>query len=162
MARRFSEANPRPTTLAEAWRCTHRPRVLVADPDPELRDALAHGLARRGLEAVEAQDAAELEELLHPASWHPERSPVAPQLIVLGDLPPTGVGGLEALRRLRVIDRATPVILVSTVDSPAAHLEAERLGVVAVLDHPVDPEAAGGLIARLVEEPVERQRRGRA
>lgn len=160
MARRFSELLARPTTLAEAWRYTHRPRVLVAEADPALRDAFARDLSRRGLEVLEAQSAAELDELLHPASWHPERSPVAPDLIVLGDLPPAGVGGLEALRRLRVVDRTTPVILLSTVDRPAAHLEASRLGAAAFLYQPVAVEEVGSLIDCLVEEPFARGRGG--
>jgi two-component system OmpR family response regulator len=159
MARRFSAVVPRPTTLAEAWRCTHRPRVIVADADPEVRDGLASGLGGMGMEVLEAQSRAELDELLHPASWHPERSPTGPDLIVIGDLPPAGVGGLEALRRLRVIDRTTPVILLSAVESPAAHVEAARLGVSAFLYRPVDFEELESLIACLVEEPRARARR---
>jgi DNA-binding NtrC family response regulator len=159
MARRFSELLARPTTLAEAWRRTHAPRVLIVDSDQGLRDALGRGLALRGLEVLEAQSAAELDELLHPASWHPERSPIAPDLIVLGDLPPSGVGALEALRRLRVVDRTTPVVLLNTVDNPAAHLEASRLGVAAFLYQPVDVEEVGSLVDCLIEDPLDRQRR---
>jgi DNA-binding response OmpR family regulator len=162
MARRFSELLARPTTLAEAWRRIHGPRVLVVDADAALRDALGRSLTRRGLQVHEAQGAAELEELLHPASWHPERSPIAPDLIVLGDLPPAGLGALEALRRLRVVDQTTPVILLNTVDSPAAHLEASRLGVAAFLYHPVDVDEVGSLVACLVEEPLARERGGPA
>jgi DNA-binding response OmpR family regulator len=152
MARRFSELLARPTTLAEAWRRARGPRVLVVDPDAELRDGLALRLAQRGFEVLEAQGAAELDELLHPASWHPERAPIAPDLIVLGDLPPAGLGALEALRRLRVVDRTTPVVLVNTADRPAAHLEASRLGVAAFLYHPVDLDEVSSLVACLVEE----------
>ena len=160
MATRFSELLARPTTLSEAWRRTRGPRVLVADSDAELRDALARELTRRGLEVHEVQSAAELDELLHPASWHPERSPVAPDFIVLGDLPPTGLGTLEALRRLRVVDRTTPVILLNPADGPAAHLEASRLGVAAFLYQPVDVEEVGSLIDCMIEEPLARERRG--
>jgi DNA-binding response OmpR family regulator len=150
MARRFSALAARPTTLAEAWRCTHRPRVLVAEGDPGVRDALASGLGGMGMDVLEAQSGAELEELMAPASWHPERSPVAPDLIVLGDLAPAGLGGIEALRRLRVVDPATPVVLLSTVDSAGAHLEAARLGVAAFLYRPVDLSELEGLISCLV------------
>jgi DNA-binding response OmpR family regulator len=133
----------------------------VADADPAVRDVLALGLARMGMEVLEAATGAGLEELLHPASWHPERSPIAPDLIVVGDLAPAGLGSIEALRRLRVVDQTTPVVLLSTVDSPAAHLEAARLGVSAFLYRPVDLAELEGLISCLVEEPLARERRGR-
>jgi DNA-binding response OmpR family regulator len=150
MARRFAALAARPTTLAEAWRCLHRPRVIVADADPALRETLAAGLARRGVEVLEARTRAELDELLHPAAWHPERPPLGPDLVVVGDLPPTGLGGLEALRRLRVVDRETPVVLLSAVDAPPAHLEAARLGVAAFLYRPVDLAELESLVACLI------------
>jgi len=156
MARRFSALAPRPTTLAEAWRCTHPARVLLAEADPGLRAALAGALGERGMDVLEAGSGRELEEHLLPAPWRRHRAHVAPDVIVLGDLPPDGVGGLEALRRVRVVDQETPVILLHTADSFQAHLEAARLGVAAFFDKPVDLAAVERLVACLVEVPRRR------
>jgi DNA-binding response OmpR family regulator len=151
MARRFSEHAPRPTTLAEAWRATHRQRILIADDDESLSRALERALQRMGIDVLAVSRRGELEARLLPERWRQHQCEVAPDLIVLGDLPPAGCGGIESLRRLRVVDRHTPVLLFSSNESPAAHLEAARLGVAAYLHKPLSLDELVSLIVCLLE-----------
>ena len=81
MARRFAALAARPTTLAEAWRCVHPPRVLLVDSDAAFREALGRTLGQDGMEVTEARSAAEVEALLVRGPWRDERVQVAPDVI---------------------------------------------------------------------------------
>ena len=82
-----------------------RPRVLVADDDPDILDLVRYRLERSGYEVATATDGAEAVRLA---------GELAPALAVLDVMMPS-LDGLEATRRLRN-DPATaeiPVILLT-------------------------------------------------
>jgi DNA-binding NarL/FixJ family response regulator len=100
-------------------RSPERIRVLVADDDEAVRNVLMHvlvdegfdvvGLAADGLEAVSLADA------LRPDT-------------VLLDVRMPNVGGIEAARRIRPIDAAVRVVMLSAYDDPALQQEATDAG----------------------------------
>jgi CheY-like chemotaxis protein len=83
-----------------------RARVLVVDDELEFRKVLAEYLEDRGFDVMEAQDGEEA--LLRVPDFHPH--------IVLMDVMMAGMGGVEALRRIKASAPATCVIMVTAVE----------------------------------------------
>jgi CheY-like chemotaxis protein len=83
-----------------------RARVLVVDDELEFRKVLAEYLEDRGFDVMEAQDGEEA--LLRVPDFHPH--------IVLMDVMMAGMGGVEALRRIKATAPETCVIMVTAVE----------------------------------------------
>jgi CheY-like chemotaxis protein len=83
-----------------------RARVLVVDDELEFRKVLAEYLEDRGFDVIEAQDGEEA--LLRVPDFHPH--------IVLMDVMMAGMGGVEALRRIKTTALETCVIMVTAVE----------------------------------------------
>ncbi len=83
-----------------------RARVLVVDDELEFRKVLAEYLEDRGFDVVEAQDGEEA--LDRVPDFHPH--------IVLMDVMMAGMGGVEALRRIKTTAPDTCVIMVTAVE----------------------------------------------
>lgn len=83
-----------------------RARVLVVDDELEFRKVLAEYLEDRGFEVMEAQDGEEA--LLRAPDFHPH--------IVLMDVMMAGMGGVEALKRIKTAAPETCVIMVTAVE----------------------------------------------
>ena len=83
-----------------------RARVLVVDDELEFRKVLAEYLEDRGFDVIEAQDGEEA--LLRVPDFHPH--------IVLMDVMMAGMGGVEALKRIKTAAPDTCVIMVTAVE----------------------------------------------
>ena len=83
-----------------------RARVLVVDDELEFRKVLAEYLEDRGFDVIEAQDGEEA--LLRVPDFHPH--------IVLMDVMMAGMGGVEALKRIKTTAPETCVIMVTAVE----------------------------------------------
>ncbi|HEY7434494.1 MAG TPA: response regulator [Methylomirabilota bacterium] len=83
-----------------------RARVLVVDDELEFRKVLAEYLEDRGFDVQEAQDG---EEAL-------DRVPDFRPHMVLMDVMMAGMGGIEALRRIKTVAPDTCVIMVTAVE----------------------------------------------
>ena len=83
-----------------------RARVLVVDDELEFRKVLAEYLEDRGFDVAEAQDGEEA--LDRVPDFHPH--------IVLMDVMMAGMGGVEALRRIKMTAPETCVIMVTAVE----------------------------------------------
>src|SRR5260370_12173626 len=100
--------------------------VLIADDDAAMRDALAEAVRDLGDDARLAASGEQALEIL-------DREPVS---AVILDLRMAGMGGLEALRRMRARSRP-PAVTVLTAHATAANtIEAMRLG---AFDHLTKP-----------------------
>ena len=113
----------------------HRPRILLAEVDGEMRSVLAAALRQDGYEVTEARDGREL--LRYLASDHLDHDGQVFDLVI-SELRVPGRSGLEVLAGLRLSDRATPFILTTAFCDEECHEEARRLGAVAVFDKPFD------------------------
>ncbi len=83
-----------------------RARVLVVDDELEFRKVLAEYLEDRGFDVVEAQDGEEALDRVSDFRPH----------IVLMDVMMAGMGGVEALRRIKTIAPEACVIMVTAVE----------------------------------------------
>jgi two-component system OmpR family response regulator len=91
---------------AEQVRRPVRARVLVVDDELEFRKVLAEYLQDRGFDVTEARDGEEGVDRIPDFRPH----------IVLMDVMMAGMGGVEALRRIKAIAPETCVIMVTAVE----------------------------------------------
>lgn len=116
---------------------------VVADDDAEMRTLMASVLREAGFEVVELKDGRALIEHLQRAA--------CPALIVT-DLQMPEFTGLAALKLIRRLGLAVPVILVTAFGNPRIHVDAARLGAAAVLDKPFSLVTLRALALRLTAE----------
>lgn len=114
----------------------HRPRVLVAEDDDDLRSLIVWGLRADGYDIVEARTGSQAADLIAGALLFDEGER-APDLIVT-DVRLPGITGMSLLAGIRARGSETPVIVLTAYDIDTVRPEAERLGVVAVFAKPFD------------------------
>jgi DNA-binding response OmpR family regulator len=83
-----------------------RARILLVDDEPQFREMLAEYLVGEHYEVLEAGSGEEA--LPHITTSRPD--------LVLLDLMMAGIGGLETLRRIKILQPETCVIMVTAVD----------------------------------------------
>jgi two-component system nitrogen regulation response regulator NtrX len=107
-----------------------KPRVLVIDDEPAIRDSLRMVLEYERYEVVGASNGPE--GLVMAQSQRPD-------LVVL-DVKMPGMDGLEVLRKLRTFDPTLPVVVVSGHGTTATAVEAMRTGALDFLEKPLSRE----------------------
>ena len=126
---------------------TTKPAVYVVDDDAAVRDALAFSLTTADLEPHTFDSAAALLAAM----------PLAPGCIVT-DVRMPEMNGIDLVRRLRQLDCALPVVVITGhADVPLA-IEAMKAGVAEFLEKPFDDDVLIGVVQRLLEEQVPMQR----
>jgi CheY-like chemotaxis protein len=126
-----------------------RPQILLAEDDREMRRMLVRMLSRRGCDVHEVPNGKELLGTMTRGLAGVEGA--APDVII-SDVRMPGVTGLEALARLRRVDWATPVILITAFGDAATHAEARRLGAACVFDKPFDLDVLCEAVVGLIGE----------
>lgn len=113
-----------------------RPRILVVDDDEAIRASLRRGLVFEGFDVVLAVDGQDALRCLRDAP---------PDLMVLDVMMP-GLDGLEVVRRLRAVDDALPVVLLTARDAVPDRVAGLESG---ADDDLVKPFAFSELLARV-------------
>jgi len=126
------------------------PRVLLAEDDLEMRRLLASQLRSFGYEVTEAANGMEALERIAPSVY--SGAPFEFDLII-SDIRMPGVDGLEILASLHLSEGAPPVILTTAFGDRQTHLDAERLGVVDLLDKPFDMDDLCAVLRRVLPPP---------
>ncbi|WP_411123382.1 response regulator transcription factor [Streptomyces sp. x-19] len=111
-------------------------RILVVDDEPEVRAAVADGLAVEGYAVRGAADG--LAALSEIATWQPDA-------LVLDVMMPV-LDGLAVCRRLRALDDRTPILVLTALDSVSDRVDGLDAG---ADDYLVKPFALDELIARV-------------
>jgi CheY-like chemotaxis protein len=127
-----------PASASPPQAASHRPVVLLAEDDEELRRLLAHKLRRRGCDVIEARNGAQLVELVFERAVEPLPDSLAPAALIITDHRMPGRTGLEVASLLRSVNWTTPLIVISAFTDAQTQAEARRLGVAAVFDKPFD------------------------
>ena len=113
-----------------------RPRVLVADPDPETSALLARALEWSGYEVTTAANGQEALELIT------RLRPVAAVLEVTMEI----INGYEVVRKLREASQKLPVLMIS---ARAGKLDRDFAFTVGADDYVKKPFHSSELVARL-------------
>lgn len=135
-----------------------RPRVLLAEGDPGLRQDLARELARDGSLVIEAGDGSALLDLL-AATLRRERAAAPFDVIVTDERLPGVYGGPElstmhVFAAMRAIDWHTPVIVLTAAHQKFLARWARQLGAVFVQPKPIDVETLRADVARALSAAV--------
>ena len=107
-----------------------KPRILVVDDEPAIRDAMRMILDYDGYDTVLAASGQEALALI-------ERDP--PDMAFM-DIKMPGMDGLEVLGRVRATNDTLPVVIVSAHGSAASALEAGRLGAFRFIEKPLSKD----------------------
>ncbi len=124
-------------------------RLLLVDDEPGVRFGVRAYFTARGLLVDEASSVAEAQERFRQAR---------PDVVVLDYRLPDGTA-LELLPRLRELDPAVPVIVLTGHGSIDLAVRAVKEGAEQFLTKPVELPVLEVLLRRLIEERRERQRR---
>jgi two-component system, NtrC family, nitrogen regulation response regulator NtrX len=105
-------------------------RVLIVDDEQGIRAALGQLLEYEGYEVRSVASASDGLELY--GKWRPQ--------LVFMDVKMAGMDGLEALRRLRLLDPAAVVVMISGHATIQTAVEATQLGAYDILEKPLDTD----------------------
>ncbi len=107
-----------------------KPRILVVDDEPAIRDTMRMILEYEGYDVLLAGSGQE---------GLPMAERESPDLVFL-DIKMPGMDGLEVLSRLRGTNEALPVVIVSAHGTTATALEAGRLGAFRFIEKPLSKD----------------------
>ena len=116
-----------------------KPLVYIVDDDDAVRDSLDAYLTLKGMRVKAFGSALEL--LNH--------EDVLPNLLIL-DVNMPSIDGFMLLEMLRERGHDEPAVLITGLDDPDLRARAERAGVAAFFDKPIDPPVLFSTLTRLL------------
>lgn len=116
------------TAASDGGAAAAGPSLLIVDDDRVLRERLARAFRERGYDVRTAED---FEQAVAVAASDPPE-------MALVDLRMPGGSGLDLVRRLRALDDATRVVVLTGYGSIATAIDAVRLGATHYLPKPAD------------------------
>ncbi len=118
-----------------------RPRVLVAEDEPQLLRIVTRMLTASGFEVVQAHDGLQAAQQLKENSFD----------AVLTDVSMPEMTGLELLRSARMYDLEVPILLMTGAPDVASAVEAVRHGACEYISKPFVPAALERAVRRAVD-----------
>ncbi|MEQ1523406.1 MAG: response regulator [Aestuariivirga sp.] len=116
-----------------------RPSVYVVDDDDAVRDSLDVYLTLKGMNVTAFRSAQEL--LNH--------EDILPNILIF-DVNMPSIDGFTLLEMLRERGHHEPAVLITGLGDPDVRARAERAGVAAFFDKPVDPSILFSALTRLL------------
>jgi CheY-like chemotaxis protein len=113
----------------------NRTRLLLVEDQWEVRMGLAFALREHGYVVHEAEDGIDAFDQLNLGQANPRAIPNIDLLVT--DLRMPGLDGLGLMARVRELDWAMPIVLVSAYLDTTAAAEARRCGAAALIEKPV-------------------------
>lgn len=116
-----------------------RPSVYVVDDDDAVRDSLDVYLTLKGMNVTAFRSA---QELLNYED-------ILPNILIL-DVNMPSIDGFTLLEMLRERGHDEPAVLITGLGDPDIRARAERAGVAAFFDKPIDPSILFSALTRLL------------
>ena len=126
--------------------------MLIADDDPDMRDALATSLSADGYLIVEAVDGNALLDLVVKAVADESGRPQYDAIVT--DVMMPGFSGLDVLTAMRGRTARIPVLVITGLTDARTTRIAESLGAAAVLHKPFNIEELRAALARAIQGRV--------
>jgi two-component system response regulator HydG len=104
--------------------------ILVVDDDPAHRVMLRALLGQKGYRVEEAPDGADAIAMARQTPYD----------LILMDIRMAGVGGIDALKEIRTINPAIPILIMTAYSSVETAVEALKSGAYDYLIKPLDPD----------------------
>jgi DNA-binding response OmpR family regulator len=127
-------------------RAEARPRIVVAEDDPDMRALVADTLRRDAYDVMEVPNGGAL--LVRIGRQYRGEETID---LLVSDVRMPVVTGIAILRALRAAHSTMPVVLMSAFADAATRREAESLDAV-LLDKPLHPSALRAEVRRLLAE----------
>jgi FixJ family two-component response regulator len=118
-----------------------KPSVYVVDDDDAVRDSLDAYLTLKGMNVTAFGSA---QELL-------DHEDISPNILIL-DVNMPSIDGFMLLEMLRQRGHDEPAVLITGLGDPDTRARAERAGVAAFFDKPIDPPILFSALTRLLLE----------
>ena len=118
-----------------------KPSVYVVDDDDAVRDSLDAYLTLKGMSVTAFGSA---QELL-------DHEDISPNILIL-DVNMPSIDGFMLLEKLRERGHDEPAVLITGLGDPDIRARAERAGVAAFFDKPIDPPILFSALTRLLSE----------
>jgi DNA-binding NtrC family response regulator len=116
--------------------------ILIVDDEFSVRDSLRRWFAKQGYRTEAAKDASEALERIEESPWD----------VVILDIKMPGMDGLELQRRIREIDPALIVIMITAYASVETAVRALKEGAHDYVTKPVDPDELSHVVERALEQ----------
>lgn len=126
-------------------------RILLAEDDPAIREALGALLRLDGHDVEHAESGAELLEAL--STWILSEAESSPVDLIITDVRMPGVCGLHLVEGLRANGWRKPLVVMSAFGDPETRERVKRLGNAEFLPKPFDLNDLQAAIDRLIPEP---------
>ena len=130
----------------------HTSSILLAEDDEEMRGLLALMLRKKGYRVFECNDGVSLLDMLSPY-FLPDEEHENFDLII-SDIRMPGVTGMEILTGANELDDFPPIILITAFGDKEIHMQADRLGAVALFDKPFDIDEMMKKVAEILPAPA--------
>ena len=128
-----------------------RPRILVAEDDPDMRSLVMAALEGDGYDVVAAEDGADLQDWADLSVWNSKRDPID---AVVSDVNLPCRSALDVLRSLRGKPWRTPVILITAFGDTKVCREAHDLGVQVILRKPFEVNDLRAFVRAIVRREI--------
>lgn len=112
-----------------------RPRVLLAEDDADMRRLVGLVLRMAGYNVVEADSGV---MLLRRVELAASRGAQPPYDAIVSDVYMPDLTAIEVLEALQTRDMAVPIVLITAYGNEETRAEAKSLGVVDILEKPLD------------------------
>jgi DNA-binding response OmpR family regulator len=127
-----------------------RPRILVAEDDPEMRRLIIESLQKDGYDVVDVADGAQL--LVRITSYyrlHPDPEPID---LIVTDVQMPVVNGLDIVKGLRDARWTTPIVIMTAFGDDEMRARVKALGAL-LLDKPFKMNALRTIVRTLLGSP---------
>jgi CheY-like chemotaxis protein len=123
-------------------------RVLLAEDDPDIREALVAVLETEGCDVHALNNGSELLE--HLGSWLLEEESEAPADVIITDVRMPGFNGLNIIDGLRAYGWPLPVVVISAFADDEMRQAVARMKSAAFMEKPIDIKRLKPTILRMI------------
>ncbi|MGK0407276.1 MAG: two-component system response regulator VicR [Roseivirga sp.] len=118
-----------------------RPKILIVDDEPLIRDALAFKLTKDGYDVDTAEDGEKAIQKIESEEYH----------IIISDIMMPFISGFELVKILKERGTDAPVLMLTSLNSETAVLKAFDLGADDFMTKPFSPNELSVRIKKLLK-----------
>lgn len=118
-----------------------RPKILIVDDEPLIRDALAFKLTKDGYDVDTAEDGEKAIQKIETEEYH----------IIISDIMMPFISGFELVKILKERGTDAPVLMLTSLNSETAVLKAFDLGADDFMTKPFSPNELSVRIKKLLK-----------
>jgi DNA-binding response OmpR family regulator len=118
-----------------------RPKILIVDDEPLIRDALAFKLTKDGYDVDTAEDGEKAIQKIENEEYH----------IIISDIMMPFISGFELVKILKERGTDAPVLMLTSLNSETAVLKAFDLGADDFMTKPFSPNELSVRIKKLLK-----------